>query len=169
MIKLPSIHIGKLSMLLAILVWLSLLFVDLVRLFGILNELESGIAQEFTWILEILFFLTVYIFYNFSINKNSQNDFLNLIWRAASTGIVAVFVSLMINIFYNLLGDSNLSNEPFLKNFFYHVNFALITIFLISGALLWKHLILYQKSKRVVKQWQVYEIAMLAAMFLFFQ
>lgn len=168
MIKLPSIHIGKLSMLLAILVWLSLLFVDLVRLFGILNELESGIAQEFTWILEILFFLTVYIFYNFSINKNSQNDFLNLIWRAASTGIVAVFVSLMINIFYNLLGDSNLSNEPFLKNFFYHVNFALITIFLISGALLWKHLILYQKSKRVVKQWQVYEIAMLAAMFFIF-
>ncbi len=168
MIKLPSIHIGKLSMLLAILVWLSLLFVDLVRLFGILNELESGIAQEFTWILEILFFLTVYFFYNYSINKNSQTDFLNLIWRAASTGIVAVIVSIMINLFYSLLGDSNLINEPFLRNFFYHVNFALISIFLISSALLWKHLILYQKSKRVVKQWQAYEFAMLAAMFFIF-
>ncbi|MBN3584038.1 SpoIIE family protein phosphatase [Algoriphagus aestuarii] len=169
MIKLPSIHIGKLSMLLAILVWLSLLFVDLVRLFGILNELESGIAQEFTWILEILFFLTVYFFYNYSINKNSQTDFLNLIWRAASTGIVAVIVSIMVNLFYSLLGDSNLINEPFLRNFFYHVNFALISIFLISSALLWKHLILYQKSKRVVKQWQAYEFAMLAAMlFIFF-
>ena len=168
MIKLPSIHIGKLSMLLAILVWLSLLFVDLVRLFGILNELESGIAQEFTWILEILFFLTVYFFYNYSINKNSQTDFLNLIWRAASTGIVAVIVSIMINLFYSLLGDSNLINEPFLRNFFYHINFALISIFLISSALLWKHLILYQKSKRVVKQWQAYEFAMLAAMFFIF-
>lgn len=155
-------------MLLAILVWLSLLFVDLVRLFGILNELESGIAQEFTWILEILFFLTVYFFYNYSINKNSQTDFLNLIWRAASTGIVAVIVSIMINLFYSLLGDSNLINEPFLRNFFYHINFALISIFLISSALLWKHLILYQKSKRVVKQWQAYEFAMLAAMFFIF-
>lgn len=168
MIKLPSIHLGKLSMLLAILVWLSLLFVDLVRLFGILNELESGIAKEFTWVLEILFFLTVYLFYNYSINKNSQNDFLNLIWRAASTGIVAVFVSIMINLFYSLLGDSNLAREPFLSNFFYHVNFALITVFLISATLLWKHLILYQKSKRVVKQWQAYEIAMLGAMFFIF-
>ncbi|WP_296698723.1 GAF domain-containing SpoIIE family protein phosphatase [Algoriphagus sp.] len=168
MIKLPSIHIGKLSMLLAILVWLALLFVDLVRLFGLLNELESGIAKEFTWVLEILFFLTVYLFYNYSINKNSQNDFLNLIWRAASTGIVAVFVSIMINLFYSLLGDSNLANEPFLNNFFYHVNFALITVFLISSTLLWKHLILYQKSKRVVKQWQAYEIAMLGAMFFVF-
>lgn len=168
MIKLPSIHIGKLSMLLAILVWLSLLFVDLVRLFGILNELESGIAKEFTWVLEILFFLTVYLFYNYSINKNSQNDFLNLIWRAASTGIVAVFVSIIINLFYSLLGESNLVNEPFLNNFFYHVNFALITVFLISSTLLWKHLILYQKSKRVVKQWQAYEIAMLGAMFFIF-
>ena len=156
-------------MLLAILVWLSLLFVDLVRLFGILNELESGIAQEFTWTLEILFFLTVYLFYNYSINKNSQNDFLNLIWRAASTGIIAVFVSIIIDIFYSLLGDSSLLNEPFLRNFFYHVNFALISIFLISGALLWKHLILYQKNKRVVKQWQAYEFAMLIAMlFIYF-
>jgi len=168
MIKIPSIHIGKLSMLLAILVWLSLLFVDLVRLFGILNELESGIVKEITWVLEILFFLTVYLFYNYSINKNSQNDFLNLIWRAASTGIVAVFVSVMINLFYSLLGDSNLAKDPFLNNFFYHVNFALITIFLISSTLLWKHLILYQKSKRVVKQWQAYEIAMLVAMFFIF-
>lgn len=168
MIKLPSIHIGKLSMLLAILVWLSLLFVDLVRLFGLLNELESGIAAEFTWVLEILFFLTVYLFYNYSINKNSQNDFLNLIWRAASTGIVAVFVSIMINLFYSLLGDSHLFNDPFLKNFFYHVNFALISVFLISSALLWKHLILYQKTKRVVKQWQAYELAMLGAMFFIF-
>lgn len=168
MIKLPNIHIGKLSMLLAILVWLSLLFVDLVRLFGLLNELESGIAEEFTWVLEIIFFLSVYLFYNYSINKNSQNDFLNLIWRGASTGIVAVFVSVMIDLFYSFLGESKLLNEPFLRNFFYHVNFALISIFLISTALLWKHLILYQKSKRIVKQWQAYEFALLGTMFFIF-
>ncbi len=155
-------------MLLAILTWLSLLFVDLVRLFGIINELNSGIVDEFTWILEILFFLTIYVFYNYSINKNTQNDFLNLIWRGASTGIFATAVSVLIRVFYYVLGDSKLATEPFLRNFFYHVNFALVTIFLISTALLWKHLILYQRSKRVVKQWQAYEFAMLAAMFFIF-
>ena len=155
-------------MLLAILVWLALLFVDLVRLFGILNEMESGIAIEFTWILEILFFLMVYLFYSYSIAKNSKNEFINLIWRAASTGIFAVGVSALIFLFYGSISESRLSQEPFLRNLFYHINFALTTVFLISSAILWKHLILYQRSKRVVKQWQAYEFAMLVAMFFIF-
>ncbi len=155
-------------MLLAILVWLALLFVDLVRLFGIMNEIDSGIASEFTLILEILFFLTVYSFYNYSISKNSQNDFLSLIWRAASTGIFSVGFFLLVSLLYSLLGDSKLGQEPFLLNFFYHVKFALVSIFLISSSLLWKHLILYQKNKQVVKQWQAYEFAMLVAMFFIF-
>lgn len=155
-------------MLLAILVWLALLFVDLVRLFGIINEIESGIPSEFTLILEIFFFLTVYSFYNYSINKNAQTDFLNLIWRATSTGIFAVGFFLLVSLLYSILGDSKLGQEPFLLNFFYHVKFALITIFLISSALLWKHLILYQKNKQVVKQWQAYEFAMLVSMFFIF-
>lgn len=168
MVKLPSIHIGKLSLLLAILVWLALLFVDLVRLFGLINEINSGISDEITWILEILFFFTVYAFYSYSIGKNVQSDFLNLLWRAASTGIFASVTALLIELFYFSLGDSKLASEPFLKNFFYHVNFALTAIFLISSALLWKHLILYQKNKQVVKQWQAFEFAMLVAMFFVF-
>ena len=168
MVKLPSIHIGKLSLLLAILVWLALLFVDLVRIFGMINEIDSGISDEITWILEILFFFTLYGFYSYSIGKNIQTDFLNLLWRAASTGIFASGVALLVELFYLSMGDSKLATEPFLKNFFYHVNFALTSIFLISSALLWKHLILYQKNKPVVKQWQAFEFALLAAMFFVF-
>ncbi len=169
MVKLPSIHIGKLSLLLAILVWLSLLFVDLVRIFGMINELDSGISEEITWILEILFFFTLYAFYNYSIGKIAQGDFLNLIWRGASTGLFASAVGLIIELFDFSLGESKIGSEPFLQNFFYHINFAWTSIFLISTALLWKHLILYQKSKQVVKQWQAFEFAMLvAAFFVFF-
>lgn len=168
MVKLPTVHIGKLSLLLSILVWLALLFVDLVRLFGNMNQIDSGISDEITWILEILFFFTLYGFYSYSIGKNIQNDFLSLIWRAASTGIFATGAALIIELFYYSIGDSSLASEPFLKNFFYHVNFALTTIFLISSALLWKHLILYQKNKQVVKQWQAFEFALLVAMFFVF-
>jgi serine phosphatase RsbU (regulator of sigma subunit) len=168
MIKLPSIHLGKLSLLLAIFVWLALLFVDLVRLFAIINEMESGIPIEFTWVLEILFFLMVYLFYSYSISKNTDSEFINLIWRAASTGIFAIGVSALIFLFYGSISENRLAQEPFLRNFFYHINFALTTAFLISTALLWKHLILYQRSKRVIKQWQAYEFAMLVAMFFIF-
>ncbi|MEB2776145.1 SpoIIE family protein phosphatase [Algoriphagus sp. D3-2-R+10] len=168
MIKLPPIHIGKLSLLLAILVWLSLLFVNLVRLVGVLNQIDSGIAIEFTWILQTLFFITVYSFYKYSITKSTQSDFLNLIWRGASTGIFAVAIYIIIELFYNSLGESKLATDPFLKTFFYHVRFGLVTMFLVSTSILWQHLILYQKTKRVVNQWQTYEIAMLVAMFLVF-
>ncbi|MFC3878967.1 GAF domain-containing SpoIIE family protein phosphatase [Algoriphagus namhaensis] len=168
MLKILKINPGKLSVLLAILVWLALLFVDLVRVFGIINELESGIRDEFTWVLEILFFVCVYSFYNYSINKGNQINFLGLIWRAASTGIFATGFSLLVTLFYSSLGDSKLASEPFLKNFFYHINFALTSVFLISATLLWKNLILYQRTKRVVKQWQAYEFALLIAMFFIF-
>lgn len=168
MIKLPPIHIGKLSLLLAILVWLALLFVSLVRLVGILNQMDPGIAIEFTWILQTLFFITIYGFYKHSITKSTQSDFLNLIWRGASTGIFAVAIYIIIELFYGSLGESKLAKDPFLETFFYHVHFGLVTIFLVSTSLLWQHLILYQKTKRVVKQWQAYEIAMLIAMFLVF-
>lgn len=165
MIKSRSIHIGKISLLLAVFVWLSLLFVDLVRLFGILNQLESGIAIEITWILQILFYLTVYGYYRYSIQNSPNKDFLSLIWRGASSGIFTVGVAFLIKLFYTVLGDSSLALDPFLKNFFYHVMFAFITVFVISNTLLWEHLILYQKNKRVVKQWQAFEIALLIAMF----
>lgn len=168
MIKPPTIHIGKLSFFLSIVSWVVLLLVDMVRLFGILNDIDSGIATELTLILEVLFFLSVYSFYSYSIHKNAQKDFINLIWRAASTGIFAVGIFLLIGVVYKALGQSKLSQEPFLLNFFYHIKFAFVSIFLISSALLWKYLILYQKNKKVVKQWKVYEYAMLVSMFFIF-
>ncbi len=168
MFRLPTLNIGRISFLVAILTWLALLFVDITRIFGTMNEMESGVAPEISFILEILFFITVYIFYNYSITKNENSDFLDLIWRGASTGLVATGVSLLIRLFYVLLGDSRLAEDILLRNFFYHVIFALITLFLISSALLWKHLILYQKTKKVVQQWQAFEILLLVAMFFIF-
>lgn len=168
MIKLSSPNIGKVSLLVAILTWLALLFVDITRIFGLLNQLESGVAPEFSYVLEIMFFIMVYIFYNYSIAQNERNEFLNLIWRGASTGLLALGVSLLIRAFYFLLGDSRLVTDLLLRNFFYHVNFALITLFLISCTLLWKRLILYQKTKKVVQQWQAFEVLLLISMFFIF-
>ena len=52
MIKNSSLPLGRISLFLAILVWLALLLVDLVRIFGMINNLDSGITKEVTWILE---------------------------------------------------------------------------------------------------------------------
>jgi serine phosphatase RsbU (regulator of sigma subunit) len=78
---------------------------------------------------------------------------------------MATGTSFLIIFFYYLLDDSRLSKDPLLKNFFYHVNFAVASIFLISTALSWKYLILYQRSKAIVQQWQAYEVILLISMF----
>jgi len=168
MLKLPNLNIGKISLLVAIMTWLALLFVDITRLFGNLNQMESGIAPEISYILEILFFIVVYLFFNYSIQKSEKNNFIDLIWRGATTGLVASSISIIISIFYYLLGDSRLASDPLLRNVFYHIDFAFVTLFLVSCTLLWKHLILYQRTKRVVQQWQAFEVGLLISMFFVF-
>ncbi len=168
MLKFLSPNIGKVSFLIAILAWLALLFVDITRIFGMMNQIESGVVPEVSYILQVVFFIMVYIFYNYSITKNEKNEFLNLIWRGASTGLLALGISLLIRGFYGILGDSRLALDPLLRNFFYHINFAMTSLFLISCTLLWKRLILYQKTKKVVQQWQAFEILLLISMFFVF-
>jgi len=168
MFNLAKINIGKITGLVAILAWLSLLFTDLTRLFGELNQIHTAIAPEVSWALEIFFFILIYIFYNNAINKTGNYNFIGLIWKAASTGLVAAGISGLIIFFYFLLDDSHLSKDPLLLNFFYHVNFGLTTVFLISSTMVWKHLILYQKNKIVVQQWQAFEVVLLMSMFFMF-
>ena len=168
MIKTSAIPVGKISLLLAILIWLALLLVDLVRIFGVINNLDSGISEEVTWGLEILFFFFTYFLYRHVFWKSKQVDFVTLLWRGASTGLFAAIAGLLTELIFFALGDSKIGKDPFLQTIFYHLNFAWSSVFLISTALLWKHLILDQKTKKVVKQWQVFELSMLAALFFIF-
>lgn len=168
MFKIFHLNIGKISLLVAILTWLSLLFVNLTRLFGTLNQMDTGVSGEVTWILQIIFFIMVYLFYNHNINRHEDPGFLNNIWKGTSTGLFAVGVAILTDFFYYLLGNSRLSEDPLLRNFFYHINFGLITVFLVSVTLIWRHLILYQKDKNVVQQWQAFEVILLISMFFVF-
>ena len=95
MIKKSALPLGRISLLLAILVWLALVLVDLVRIFGMINNLDSGVSEEVTWILEILFFIFIYLVYRRIFWKNRQSDFLTLIWRGASTGLFAASAGLL--------------------------------------------------------------------------
>jgi serine phosphatase RsbU (regulator of sigma subunit) len=167
MIKTSTLPLGRISLLLAIIVWLALVLVDLVRIFGMINNLDSGISEEVTWILEILFFI-FYLVYRRIFWKTRQSDFLTLIWRGVSNGLFAAAAGLLTELIYLALGESKIGTDPFLKNVFYHINFAWTSAFLISTALLWRHLILYQKNKQVVNQWQIFELSMLGALFFVF-
>src|SRR5680860_1783873 len=115
MFKHYNLHIGKIATLVAILAWLSLLFTDLIRLFGELNQIPTEIDPDISWSLEIIFFILLYVIYNNAINKAASSNFIDLIWKSASTGLVATGVSVLILFFYYLLGESRLSTDPLLR------------------------------------------------------
>ncbi len=96
-------------------------------------------------------------------------DFIDLLWRVFVTGLLTTVVSLVIRFFFYLLGSSKMADNPLLINFFYHINLGLIAAFLISTLIVWKRLIIYQKSKSLIRNWRIFEYSLLASiLFSFF-
>ncbi len=49
----------------------------------------------------------------------------------------------------------------------YHVNLGLILVFLLSTFLVWKKLVLYQKTKKLLLSWKIFEYSFLGSLLLF--
>ena len=69
-----------------------------------------------------------------------------------------------IEFFFTLFGENKLAQNALTINFFYHINLGLILAFLVSTFIVWKRLILYQKSKSLMAMWQMYEYVLLGTL-----
>lgn len=148
--------------------WLTLLATDLIVLFGKVNHLESGIPEELRIVLLEIFFVSLFFYYKFITGRAERVNFIDLLWRVFATGLLATIVSLTIYLFYQLLGNSKLTENVFLINFFYLIIFGLVAAFLTSTLMVWKQLILYQKSKRLITLWRIFEYTLLVSILLSF-
>ncbi|CAN5139706.1 hypothetical protein BH23BAC1_BH23BAC1_01040 [soil metagenome] len=154
-------NVIRLSILLGIVSWVTLLIIDLIFLFGSINNIITGISPEIPRLLLNLFFVFVFLFYKFKIGKADGINFIDLLWKVFVTGLLTVVVSLIISSFFYLVSSSQLGENTLLINFFYHINLGLIAAFLISTFIVWKRLILYQKSKGLLRTWNIFEYALL--------
>lgn len=162
-------NVIRLSIALGIVSWVSLLVIDLIILFGSINNIVPGIHPEIPTLLLNIFFVSVFAFYKFRIGKAESINFIDLLWRVFVTGLLTTVVSLIIQFFFYLLGSSKMAHNPLLINFFYHINLGLIAAFLISTFIVWKRLIIYQKNKHLVRTWRIFEYSLLASiLFSFF-
>jgi serine phosphatase RsbU (regulator of sigma subunit) len=160
----------RLTILFAILCWLSLVLADLFLLFAEINEADAGITKEIPQLLLSLYIIFVYFFFKIKIQKAESINFIDLLWHVFSTGLIVSLVQLAVSLFFYLLSDSKLMQNPLMVNFFYHINLGAIIIFLISTFIVWKRLILYQKNKRLLIIWQFFEYSLLATLlYSFFQ
>ncbi len=162
-------NIIRLSLFLGIVSWVGLVTVSLLTQFAQSHNVPSGFRSEFAHIFLILFLLSVAVYYRFITGRAERVNFIDLLWRVFATGLFATTISLTILLFNQLLGEGTLVSKIPLQSFFFYVRFALFSAFIISTFMVWKQLILYQKSKRLILLWQIFEYSLLASIvFIFF-
>ncbi|MGK7396263.1 MAG: GAF domain-containing SpoIIE family protein phosphatase [Candidatus Cyclobacteriaceae bacterium M3_2C_046] len=161
-------NIIRISILLGILSWISLLLIELIRLFSNINNIPSGIADFVPQIIQIVLFFFTFQVFKYFLKETESINILDLLWRVFVTGLVATVISLFIRFFMDFLSGSRLMENPLMISFFYHINMGLLTIFLLSTFVVWKKLILYQKSKLLIKLWRLFEYSLLISLFLIF-
>lgn len=157
-------NVIRLSLFLGITSWIALVVGNLLMHFGHSHHLASGVTHELHAIFLCFFLLSVFFYYRFVTGRAERVNFIDLLWRVFATGLLATILSLTIRLFYLLLGNSPLTENALLSNFFFHVRFGLFAAFIISTLMVWKQLILYQKSKRLILFWQVFEYSLLGSL-----
>jgi len=163
---LSSKAIIRLSTLVSILAWVGMTFTDIFLTFSATSNVESGMSRELPPVLLAVFILSLFVFYKYRIEKAESINFVDLLWKVFVTGLITTIVSLFFRFFLTILGNTKLAQSVVLLDFIYLVNLGLVCGFLISTFIVWKRLILYQKSKLLLRAWQVFEYSLIVSLIL---
>ncbi len=154
--------ISRISLTMAVLSWLALVFSDLTLLFSKSNQISSGFTDDIPYIFRSFYFLSLFFFFKYRIEKAESVNFVDLLWRVFVTGLLTTIFSLSLKSIDLIIGK--LGQNPFVLNMFYLINIGLVSAFVISSFLVWKRLILYQKSKFLMRGWQIFEYGLFFTM-----
>jgi phosphoserine phosphatase RsbU/P len=152
----------RLTFLSAVICWLVLVFSDVTVLFSSGQGLNPGVPIWLPRVMLDLYVICLFYYYKFRIERDDSLNFTDLLWKVFATGLISTVISLAIRLILSVLGSTALAENFFFKDIVYQINFALFLSFLIAAYTAWKRLILYQKSKWLIRMWTVFEIALLA-------
>jgi len=144
--------------------WLGLLFTDISVLFSSTNNIPSGIPNWLPNLLLSAFILSVFYFYRYRIERDENLNFVDLLWKVFATGLIATVISLAFRLFMFLLDGSALKSNILVIDFIYLLNLGLLTGFILCAYSVWKRLILYQKSKFLMRIWRIFEGTLLLSL-----
>jgi serine phosphatase RsbU (regulator of sigma subunit) len=137
--------------------WMGLGVLDLNFLFWRANNFPPGIPTYLGEAVLILFIGTLLIHFKYSTGKAESINFIDLLWKAFVTGLIATVISLLVKFFLMFIEGTRLSQNFIFINFFYHLNLGLSLVFVMTTWIIWKRLILYQKTKWLLRIWNIFE------------
>jgi len=153
--------ITRLLFTVGVITWLTLVFTDISVLFSSVNNIKPDIPIWLPGIILNLFILSIFYYYKLKIERDDVLNFVDLLWRVFATGLVATVVSLALRLAENLLGSTKLTTHVVFKDLIYMINLGLMVGFLLMAFTVWKRLILYQKSKWLLRLWAFFEVGIL--------
>lgn len=145
----------------ASLAWLVMVFADITVLFSDIKGLTPDVPAWLPRVMLDLYVLCLFYYYKFKIERDESLNFTDLLWRVFATGLVATVISLSLRLLDFVLGSTKLASIIFFIDVEYLINLALFLSFLVATYTSWKRLILYQKSKWLLRGWTVFEVALL--------
>jgi phosphoserine phosphatase RsbU/P len=155
----------RLLFLVSAITWVGLVFTDISIVLSTTNNIKSDIPSWLPGVILNLFIISLYFYYRLKLEKDEILNFVDLLWRVFATGLVATVISLAIKLLDIVLGSTKLTTHVVFIDFIYLVNLPLMIGFLIMAFTAWKRLILYQKSKWLLRLWNIFEWGLLISLF----
>jgi hypothetical protein len=154
--------LSRLIFIVAAISWLALLFTDLSVVFSTKISVQPDIPIWMPGILYNIYVLALFYYYKLKIDRDETLNFVDLLWRVFATGLIATVVSLLWRLLDYMLGATKLPSLPVYQEFGYLLNLTLFVGFFLASFTAWKRLILYQKSKWLMRLWSFFHYAFLA-------
>jgi phosphoserine phosphatase RsbU/P len=151
----------RLLFMVGVITWVALVFTDITIVLSAKNNLKSDIPRWLPNVILNLFIVSLYYYYRLKIEKDEILNFVDLLWRVFATGLVATVISLAIKLVESLLGGTTLTGLLVFIDLVYLINLGLMIGFLLMAFTAWKRLILYQKSKWLLRLWNFFEWGLL--------
>ncbi len=153
---------------LSIMAWLALSIVDLSNQFSAGNNIDSGFSEKLPNMLFFGYVISLFIFYKAKVELADRLNLIELLWKIFVTGMLTTVVSLFIKSLDYVLGGTQLIQNVLVVDFLFLVNLGLLTAFIIATFVVWKRLILYQKNKRLLLLWTIFEYSLFGSILLDF-
>jgi phosphoserine phosphatase RsbU/P len=152
----------RLTFLGALLSWVVLVFSDITVLFSDIKALPPDVPHWLPRVMLDFYIVSLFYYYKFRIERDESLNFTDLLWKVFATGLIATVVSLAVRLILYLLGSTKLASNILFIDLVYQINLGLFINFLLAAYTSWKRLILYQKSKWLIRAWFAFEILLLS-------
>src|SRR6478609_9931714 len=156
--------LSRLLFAVGVITWVALLFTDISVVFSTKRNLPAEVPTWLPGVILNLYLIALYYYYKLKIDRDDQLNFLDLLWRVFATGLVATVISLVLRLIEYLLGATTLTSNIVYIEVTYLINLGLMISFLLAAFTAWKRLILYQKSKWLLRLWAFFEYALLISL-----